>query len=51
VRVTIDQFAFVDPFNEAALLKAVASQPVTVRIDAHHPDFKFYSGVIEKCMH
>lgn len=32
--------------SESALMKAVANQPVSVVIDATHPDFQFYSSGI-----
>lgn len=48
VRVTIDGYGYVPPNDERALLKAVASQPVSVRVDASHKDFRFYSEVMGK---
>ncbi|CAL9233452.1 unnamed protein product [Arabidopsis halleri] len=46
-RVSIDDSRFGPSNNEAALLQAVANQPVTVFINSDHPDFQFYSkGVL-----
>ena len=43
--VTIDSYEDVPENDEVALKKAVASQPVSVAIEAGGRDFQFYSGV------
>lgn len=43
--VSIDGHGTVPANDEAALLKAVANQPVSVAIDAGGSDFQFYSEV------
>lgn len=43
--VTIDGYEDVPANNEGALKKAVASQPVSIAIEAGGRDFQLYSGV------
>lgn len=42
--VTIDDYADVPPNDEAALMKAVANQPVSVAIEADQRAFQLYGG-------
>ena len=46
--MTIDGYADVEPYNEEALLEAVAKQPVSVGIEASAWDFQLYEGVSKK---
>ncbi|TYH74364.1 hypothetical protein ES332_D05G393500v1 [Gossypium tomentosum] len=41
---TINEYQMVPENDEEALLKVVASQPVSVAIEGHGQDFRFYSG-------
>ncbi|MFQ6651453.1 hypothetical protein Gotur_023782, partial [Gossypium turneri] len=41
---TINEYQMVPENDEDALLKVVASQPVSVAIEGHGQDFRFYSG-------
>lgn len=41
--VTIDGFADVEPYSEAALMEAVSKQPVSVAIEASAWDFQLYA--------
>lgn len=43
--VTIDGFADVEPYSEAALMEAVSKQPVSVAIEASAWDFQLYAEV------
>lgn len=43
--VIIDGYEMVPEYDENALMKAVANQPVAVAIDAGGKDFQFYSEV------
>ncbi|KAL2458987.1 Cysteine proteinase RD21a [Forsythia ovata] len=49
--VSIDGYEDVTPYNEKALKKAVANQPVTIAMDGSDADFQFYeSGIFTgKC--
>lgn len=43
--VTIDSYRYVKPYNEEALRRAVAKQPVSALMDARGYDFLYYTGV------
>ncbi len=49
--VTIDGYEDVPANNEGALKKAVASQPVSIAIEAGGRDFQLYSGVCKNRAH
>lgn len=42
--VTIDGYQNVPPYNEDALMQAVANQPVSVALEGSGLDFQFYGG-------
>lgn len=44
--VSIDSYEDVNPYDEEALKKAVANQPVSVAIEAGGRDFQLYQSVI-----
>lgn len=43
--VSIDGYEDVTPYNEKALLKAVANQPVSVAVEGGGRDFQLYESV------
>ena len=49
--VTIDDYEDVPPNDEAALMKAVANQPVSVAVEADQRAFQLYMGGVfdEEC--
>ncbi|OIT07932.1 low-temperature-induced cysteine proteinase [Nicotiana attenuata] len=47
--VTIDGYEDVPAYDEKALQKAVANQPVSVAIEAGGKDFQHYTSVIVFC--
>ena len=49
--VTIDEYVDVEPYNEEALMAAVAKQPVSVAIEASAYDFQLYSEVCKQQFH
>ena len=44
--VTIDSYEDVPEYDEKALQKAAANQPISVAIEASGRDFQFYDSVI-----
>lgn len=48
--VSIDSYEDVPANNEAALQKAVVSQPVSVAIEAGGMDFQLYESVSNSCI-
>ena len=42
--VTIDGYQNVPPYNEDALMQAMANQPVSVALEGSGLDFQFYGG-------
>lgn len=43
--VSIDSYEDVTPYDESALKKAVANQPISVAIEAGGRDFQLYESV------